>query len=368
VLRGRVVLGRLGRYLAREVVLAWLAVTAVLVVVLLTNRLVDFLTEAVNGDVPADAVFTLLGLKAVGAIGKVLPASFFLGIMLGLGRLYRDAEMTAMIACGAGPTRIYRAVYALALPLTGLVALLSLYVSPWAERQAEQTLLRAQQEAQFQGIAPGRFTRLGDDQAVAYVSEVGDDGLMEGVFARLRSQAGERLVTAATARRHVTDDGHKYLVLNDGERYDLPADEQSGWRILAFAEHGVRLGDRGQTAAERRPEGDELATTALWRRGEPKDLAELHWRLAMPVAALVLAFIALPLSATGSRQGRYGKLLAAVLICALYLNLLKAGQDWLEDDAAPLLMGLWWVHALFLAVGMVLLFRQYGPRVLGRRR
>lgn len=350
--------GRMTRYLVREVVLAWLAVTAVLVIVLLTNRLIDFLAEAVNGDVPPEAVFTLLGLKALGGVGKVLPASFFLGVMLGLGRLYRDSEMTAMTACGVGPRRLYKALYAAAVPLALLVAALAVYIMPWAERTAERTLVEAQQRAQFQGIAPGRFVRLGEGRAAVYVSGIQADGTMEGVFARLRSEQGPRLVTAAGARRTVNERGDEYLVLEDGERYDLPGAQASGWRILNFAEHGVRLEQRA--AVERRPKRDELASRKLWGTGDPEDRAELHWRVAMPITALVLTFIALPLAATGSRQGRYGKLLVAVLICVLYLNGLKVGQDWLEDEAVPALVGLWWVHGLFLVAGSVLLVRQYG--------
>jgi len=350
----------------REIALAWLAVTAVLVVVLLTNRLVDFLTRAATGEVPSGVVFTLLGLKALGGIGKVLPASFFLGIMLGLGRLYRDAEMTAMTACGVGPRQLYLALYAVALPLAVVVAVLSLYIMPWAERTAEQTLVEARQQAQFQGLSPGRFVRFGDGRAVVYVGAVADDGTMESVFARLRSPEGSRLVAAAGARRSVNDDGAEYLVLENGERYDLPGSAATGWRILSFADHGIRL-EQGREV-ERRLKRDEIPTSELWGRADPKDRAELEWRLAMPEVTLVLAFIALPLSALGSRQGRYGKLLAAVLICVVYLNLLKVGQEWLEDAVVPASLGLWWVHAVFLLVGAALLARQYGVLRWRRRR
>lgn len=358
-------LGRMGRYVVREVVLAWLAVTSVLVVVLLTNRLVDFLTRAVDGDVPSNVVFTLLGLKALGGIGKVLPASFFLGIMLGLGRLYRDAEMTAMTACGLGPPRLYAALFTVAVPLAMLGGALSLYIAPWSERTAERTLVQARQEAQFDALSPGRFVRVGDDRAVIFVGGVADDGTLEDVFARLRAEQGSRLVTAAGARRRLTDDGTEYLVLENGERYDIRPGDDVGWRVLTFGDHGVQLDKR--QPVKRRPKRDEVATSQLWGSPDPKDRAELEWRLAMPEVTLVLAFIALPLSATGSRQGRYGKLLVAVLICAVYLNLLKIGQEWLEEQTVPAAIGLWWVHAVFVVIGAGLLAWQYGLLARVRR-
>ena len=85
------VVRRLTRYVGREVLLAWLGVTVVLVVVLLTNRLIQFMADAASGDIPPEVIFTLLGLKAVANLGVVLPGSFFLGCVMALGRLYRDS-------------------------------------------------------------------------------------------------------------------------------------------------------------------------------------------------------------------------------------------------------------------------------------
>lgn len=360
-----ILLGRIGRYLVREVALAWLAVTLVLLVVLLTNRLVRFLSDAVSGDVPPEAVFTLLGLKALSNLGTVLPASFFLAVMLALGRLYRDSEMTAMTACGVGPGAIYRALYAVALPLALIVSALALHVMPWAESVAEQTLQTARQAAQFRGVTPGRFVPFGDGRAVVYVGEVADDGTMRDVFVRLDRPGGRRIVTAESARRlYLPETGDEYLVLESGERYDLPAGPEAGWRITAFAEHGVRLDDPGPVS--RRPQRDERSSPSLWAAGGRADLAELHWRVAMPLATVVLTFIALPLARTGPREGRYAKLVGSVLIYVVYFNLLKVGQDWLEDGVVPVAVGLWWVHGLFAAAGGALLVNRY--RLLARPR
>jgi lipopolysaccharide export system permease protein len=94
------------RYLLKEVISGWLAVTVVLWLVLVSNRLVRYLADAAEGDIPADVIFSLLALKMVWYLVLVMPFALALGVVLGLGRLYRDNEMVVMSACGVGPGRI----------------------------------------------------------------------------------------------------------------------------------------------------------------------------------------------------------------------------------------------------------------------
>ena len=82
--------------------------------------------------------------------------------------------------------------------------------------------------------------------------------------------------------------------------------------------------------------------------------AELHWRLAMPVSALVLALLAFPLARSAPREPRFGRSIIAVLAYIVYVNLLALGRGWLADGSVPMAAGLWWVHALAFAVFVVL--------------
>jgi lipopolysaccharide export system permease protein len=89
-------------------------------------------------------------------------------------------------------------------------------------------------------------------------------------------------------------------------------------------------------------------------------LAELHWRIAVPLGVLVLAVVAVPLSRTQPRAGRYGRVALGVLVYLLYTNMLTAGRLWLERGVIPEWLGLWWVHGLVLALGVTLLAREQG--------
>lgn len=320
--------------------------TVILFVVLLTNRLILFLSDAASGDIPGNLIFELLGLKALANLGTVLPASFFLAIVLALGRLYRDSEMAALAACGIGPREMYRALLLFAVPLALLVGYLSLEFGPWAEHKAQLTVAQAQQSNRLQGVRPGRFLDLGDHQAVAYVGSVDADGVMHDVFARAEQNGQPVLILAERGRREVDPEtGDQFLVLENGRRYQgVPG--QRAWRVVRFRQHGISLGGGGGvvfTAAS-----DALTTRQLWDARDRSAQAQLQWRLSMPVVTLVLTLLALPLSKSAPRAGRYAQLVGAVLVYVLYFNLLKVAQDLLAQGRTPQVIGLWWVHALIL--------------------
>lgn len=346
-------ISRISRYLMAEVGWSWLAVTVVLLVVLLTNRLIHFLADAANGDIPANLLFVLLGLKLLAKLGTVLPASFFLAIMMALGRLYRDSEMAALVACGVGPGELFRALLLLAAPLVLLVGFLSLVFGPWAEHTAQRVLAQAQQSDRIQGVRPGRFLELGDGRAVVYVASVDAKGVMHGIFARAEQDGEPVLIVAERARREVNPDtGAQFLVLLNGRRYQgVPG--QREWRVIHFRQHGLSLGTSGPVhfTAER----DALTTWELWHAESRAARAELQWRLSMPLVTLVLTLFALPLSKSAPREGRYAKLLTAVFVYALYFNLLKVAQELLSQGRYPEGIGLWWVHGLMAGAALAAL-------------
>lgn len=355
-------LTRLSRYLLREVLLAWLAVTVVLVVVLLTNRLVQFMADAASGDIPPDVIFTLLGLKAVANLGVVLPGSFFLGVVLALGRLYRDSEMTAMAGCGIGPWPVYRGILAVALPLALLVGAMTLTLGPAAERQADRVLANAEQVAQFRGVQPGRFLDLGGSTTV-YVAGVDDEGRMTQVFAERRTPDGREVWVADSGRRAVDEVAPgEFLVLDDGWRYrGQPG--QAAWQLLEYAAYGVRLSEPEPVdpgvGLDARPLGEVLAGSG------PAATAELAQRLSYPLMVVLLALGGLPLARTGPRSGRYGRVVLAVLIFMIYFNLLLAVSDWSVRSTVPVWLGVGAVHGLALAIVLAGLRYRLGIRWRG---
>lgn len=354
------------RYILREAVQVWLAVTGVLMVILLTNQFAKVLGDAAANKVPRDALLLVLGLSSVQYLTILIPVGVFLAILLALGRLYRDSEMYALMACGVGPAQLYRPIMALALLLAAVVGWLSLDMAPSASREVRRIGQEARARADLQIMEAGRFVRFGGAGIVVYAEEAGEDGRLRGVFVERRQDEIVEVIVAEEAfQRDTADPKVKMLVFSQGRRYEGEPGAAE-FRVIEFAEHGIPYTLPDLVAVEQGPR--ERSLRALLASGSSADMAELQWRLSTPLMVLVLAFMAVPLGRSSPRQGRYAGLVIGLLIYISYANLLGAARVWVERGKVPALVGLWWVHALFLAAALVLLAMRYGTGVVWLRR
>ncbi|MGA7800743.1 MAG: LPS export ABC transporter permease LptF [Gammaproteobacteria bacterium] len=341
------------RYLLKEVVVNWLATTLLLWLIVLGNRLANYLAQAAAGDIPGYAVFTLLGLKSVTYLDALLPFSLYLGVLLALGRLYKDSEMAALAACGVGPAQLYRPLLLLGVSVTVALSWLSLVVVPHANAAAYRIEASAKQSTSLALVAPGRFQEARGGDLIYYVEKVSHDRRqMTDIFAEDRQDGRLGIISAARGYQRIDPKtGDRYLVLEDGYRYEgFPGDP--GYRVMRFQSQGMLI-EPAQPVV--RMDLDALPTAQLWHGTLPTEIAELQWRLSIPLAALVLIVLAVPLSRTTPRQGRYGRLFAAVLVFIIYYNLLGSARVWVQHGNLPPAIGMWWVHGLALAVAGVLL-------------
>jgi len=358
---GKTVRSILNRYLFRETLVSWLGVTGVLLLILLSSRFSRYLGQAAAGELPGEAVFSLLGLGVVNYLTLLIPIGLLLGIMMALGRLYRDSEMTALMACGVGPGQVYRPIMLLAGILAVALVALSMYLGPLSARQTDKVHQRAEREARLSVFESGRFKGSEDGSKVFYARQVDDDGQLHDVFLHGDQNGNEALVTARTGHQTLDGEtGDRTLVLRDGYRYQGEPG-RADYAIIQFGTHGVSLagGDGERYVANK---VDFLPTAELWKRGSRGTIAELEWRISIPVMALILAFLAVPLARTSPRQGRYGRLLAAILVYIIYSNLLGVSKVWVQRGTLSPAIGLWWVHVLMLGGALALLALQYGHR------
>lgn len=352
------------RYLAKETALTVAGVTGVLMLILLSNRFAVLLGDAAAGRLPRDTVFTLLGLASINYFIVVLPVSLFLAVMLALGRLYRDSEMTTLMACGVGPVQIYRPLLILAALIAVGLAVLSLQVAPWAQRMTRVINTAAQHNAQVGSFESGSFKVDQGGRGVLYAQKVSSDGTtLQDVFIEAPSEDRMAVVTAASGTRQGTenDPGGGMLILKDGWRYEgVPG--HADYRIVRFAEHGIVI--QPAQALSSTDYFDEYPTQALLGVHDLKAISELQWRLSVPLSVIVLVLLAVPLARSSPRQGRYGKLVAAILVYVIYYNLGVLARAWLEKGTTPPQIGLWWVDVLSVAVVLGMLAQQYGFAVL----
>ncbi len=296
----------------------------------------------------------VIGLSAAQYLTIIVPIGLFLAVMLALGRLYRDSEMPAMMACRVGPAGIYRPLMWLLVPLASGVAWLSMDLAPRALQAVERIAAEARREADLGSIEPGRFTEVGPHNAVVYGERILADGSMENVFLQRRLADGVVEVVVARSGEQVESDNPdvRYLVLRDGRRYEgVPGTTQ--FRVVEFAEHGIPY--RLPSLDPEEPKPRAMSFFNLLRAGGLEHIAEMQWRIGVPLATIILAILAVPLARTQPRAGRYGRLAIGLLIFIIYLNMLSASKAWIEQGSVSPLLGLWWVHGamLLLALGML---------------
>jgi lipopolysaccharide export system permease protein len=339
------------RYLLREVVLAWLGVTVVLWFIFVANRLAKFLAEAAAGKLPGSVVFQLMGLKSIEYLVQLLPLSLYLAVLLAFGRLYRDNELVVLGACGVGPARLYRPMLSLGVAVGVIVGVLSLYVVPSAVEMRDRAHADAMRTTNVANLFAGRFQELPEGRLVFYAERISaDHRYLENLFIEGRIQGRQNLITARRARA-MTDErsGDRFLLLEQGYRYEgLPGEDD--FRVIEFERYGLRIQEAERIA---RSSGIESrSTAALLASDAPGDVAQLQWRISIALAAPVLMFLAVPLSRTSPRQGRYGRLVLGILLFIVYYNLLGTARVWVEKGILPPAIGMWWVHAIPVLAGL----------------
>jgi lipopolysaccharide export system permease protein len=352
----------LDRYILREVFISWLAVTGVLLAILITNQVASVLARAAESGYPRGVVLELIGLAVVQNVSVILPVGLLLGVVLALGRLYHDSEMTAAQACGARPRTVMLPVLGFTVVLTVAIAVLSLQVAPAATGRVLTLRSEALRAGQFAPIAAGSFRTFGGGSTVVYAQATDKDGTLERVF--VQRDRGDHLEVALAQRatHAYSEDGNlQVITLYDGERYEGVPGERK-FRIVRFAQNTipVRLPATGDVTGL-----ESIPSATLLRSSDRKQRAEFHFRLAFPLMALVLAIVGVPLARLRPRQGRYARVGFAVLIFFVYIQLAIAGRTWLARGVTPEWLGLWWVHASVIALSAAILLV---PRFLSRAR
>lgn len=343
------------RYILKETTQTWFAVTGVLLLILLTDQFARVLDDAAGAQLPKSAIFAVMGLSSIQYLTILIPVGVFMAILLALARMYRDSEMAALTACGVGTISLYRPVSLLAIVLAALVGWLALEVGPSAQRKVQIIADEAKKSADLAVLKPGRFISFGREQAIVYAEDVAEDGTLSNVFVQRRH--GDRVVVIVAARagqRNDEESGRKVLTFFDGERYEgVPGSRE--FRVMKFAEHGIPFEPSETTPGEVSKEAQSVSE--LLEVLDNASIAELQWRVSVPITVLVLTLIAVPLSRAPPRTGRYNNLAAGILLYIIYSNLLAASKVWVEQETISPWIGLWWVHGLFCLFGITLLLR-----------
>ena len=345
------------RYVLREVVQTWLAVTGVLVAILVSNQLSRVLGQAASNQYGRGVVFDLIALGTIMNLAVIVPVGLLLAVVLTLGRMYHDSEMAALQACGFGPARLLAPLFCFAAVIAVGLGWLVFVQVPRADAQVQRLRQSAIKEAQFGQLDAGRFRSFSGGDAVFYAERVDQEGVLHNVFVQ-RESAGRIEVALADTATYAKSgsEGVHVVKLFNGRRYEgVPG--QDNFRVIEFREHGIPIA----TPADEQGgpiDPDTKPTRALLGSDAPSDVAQLQVRASTPLMVMVLTLVAVPLSRLRPRQGRYARVGFAIIVYFVYLLLLSASKVWLTKGELAPQVGVWWVHGLALTLGVYLAWRE----------
>lgn len=348
----------LARYLLRETVSHTGAGLVVVLALFVSTRLASLLGDAAVGLLPGGVVLELLGLRTVMALPSLLPAMFYLGVLLALNRLSRDHELAAFAASGVSWWQIRRVVMTVALAAAVLTAFLSFTWRPWAAARFDAVRDAAVAASGLDDLQPGVFYERDEDGHQVLFAEARsaeDPRYLERVFVRRSDDAGFTVFSAARAVEARDARGaYRFLTLIDGIQYDVNRRDEVV-DITRFARFTLRVpiaaADPDVSPQSALPAAD------LWDSDARTAQAELQWRAAMPVSVLVLGLAALAFVDIDPRRGRYRNVLPALLFYLVFRSALGTAKNWVVSGAIPVLPGLWAVHAAGFAIAGLLLLR-----------
>jgi len=350
------------RYLARELLVSFLAAVAILLLVTIGATVADLLAKIARGRVAADLLMALIGLRTVDSLTLLVPLAIFLGVQLAYGRLYRESEMAVFAASGLSVVGLVRPLLLLGVPLMLVMATISFWLAPAAVRQSQTLQEEASRSLILAGLEPGRFVELPKNDGVMYVDTMNSDGtkFKKMFIASERvnadsSQTSINVITAADGELYHDANGiERYLGLNDGFRVEGTLGQEN-YRLMRYARNDIKLQDNdSDTTADSVKRS--APTSVLYASSDNVQRAELQWRLAAPLSVMVLIMLALPLAKASPREPRYARLLIALLVWIIYYNLLAIGRSRISQGLWDARVGFWWVEIPTALIALILLW------------
>ena len=236
-----------------------------------------------------------------------------------------------------------------------IIAVLSLGLSPWAEEKTQQYRRILESRSEATALAPGLFKEARQSEVIYFIESFDPlSNAINNVFIQ-SIENGKTVVTAALSGYLDTlPSGEVYLVLQKGRRYEGEPGSPE-FRIVDFA----KLGRHIETGTVKRDEPTlkSTPTADLVKRPGPQTVAEIFWRIALPVMSMLLTLMAIPLSYVNPRIGRSFNLMVAILVFAIYYNWISFAQSNLGQGNIGLPFALLMTHGL-MALIVAFVFRR----------
>jgi lipopolysaccharide export system permease protein len=350
----------------REFAQAAAGIVVVLLAIVTSIQLIRLLKDAAGGELAPEGVLALLGFALIKFLPMLLSLTLFVAVLMSLSRMYRDSEMVVWLNSGMSLMAWIRPVLRFALPIMITVGGLSLVLAPWANQAQSEFQAGLSARSELSSVSPGTFKEVRGGRQVYFIERLDDvAGKIGNVFVASLQEGKLGVVMSDSGAQEVHENGSRFLVLQRGRRYEVEPGS-AAFRIMDFERYLVRVEE-----AEIQPKGPSprrMPLLALLQESGPDMRGELLWRVSLPVAALILALLAIPLSYVNPRAGRSANMLIAIIVYAIYSNLISICQAWVIGGKLPFAIGVVLPHLLMLLPLGLLFYRRVFGTFSRRRR
>lgn len=342
--------------LSHELIFTAGALFLILIGIVIAQRAGFLVGSAAKGWIPNDAITTMLGFSLIRFLPMIMSLTIFLTVLLTLTRWHQDSEMVIWFTSGLGITKWIRPIITFAAPVITIIALLSFFVMPWATQKVEDYRIELKSRDESSSISPGVFKESNNGERVYFVESFDQLGnVVKNVFIQSTQHQKTGIIVASSGSRYKAENGDSFIMLEKGRRYQGKPNTPE-ISTTEFERYAIRLETK---EVARTPVKTEMVSTdELMASQNPRDKAELQWRLAIPVSAIVLVLLAIPMSFVDPRAGRSLNLMLAIFIFIIYNNVLSIFEAWITQGKIATLVGLWPVHLIFIILAIYLFYRR----------
>ena len=342
--------------LIREFASTGLLVSSILLGIVVFTQLIRMLGDSVSGVLAVEGVVALMGFSALNYLPVLFSISLFLSVLLTLTRSYRDSEMVVWFSSGVGLTHWVRPVLGYAVPVTLLIALMSLVLSPWALSKADEFKRRLDSRDDVSAATPGAFRESKQADRVFFLEDVDVEKKRVGnIFVQSVQNGREGTMVAKEGYQETAPNGDRFLVMLNGTRYEgVPG--QADFKIVEFERYAMRI--EPVELRQELPNVKAYSTPQLLQVPNTWNMAELEWRIGLPLSALILSLLAIPLSYVNPRAGRSLNLIMAVVIYMFYNNMISVTNTWVARAEISPGAGMLGIHLLMFVVMLVLFYHR----------
>ena len=336
----------LSKSLNMEVFRSSIGVLLIFFLLVVGSRIVGYFEQAAEGNIDPGIILSVITLRFPDFITLLIPLSFFLGLLITIGRLNSEGEIHGYFSAGLSKFNLIKFLLPQAFIYFFITLILSLYIAPYTKNLSKDLLVIDSFEEQIDAIQSDEIVSL-DDGGFLYV-QTADEGLIKGVKL---FQVDEDNSFIVISDELLTTEKDKTIELNlkNGSFYGGLFSESS--KIISnFNNFNFEI-DKNMS------QSNDLSLTKLFDYSSASDQATFQWNISIPITILILLLYGIYISSSKPREGKFSFMLPGMLIYVSYLSLLILGREFISDNPGSI-FNLWFIHGLFILFLFLYAYRE----------